>query len=52
MSQIMNTVEAVGAEYIRHDEERDISQLIEGEPQEEHLAFVVDLNNDPNAYPT
>jgi hypothetical protein len=48
----MNTVEAVGAEYMRHDEERDITRKIEGEDQEDHLRFVVDLNNDPNAYPT
>ena len=47
-----NTVEAVGAEYLRHDEEKDIYKQIEGQDQNEHLKFVMDYMNDPNAHST
>lgn len=51
ITQIQNTVHAVGWEKLKHDEERDTHRLIEGEKQDEHLQFVVDLQEDPNAYP-
>ena len=47
-----NTVEAVGAEYLRHDEEKDIYKQIEVQDQNDHLKFVMDFQNDPNAYST
>jgi hypothetical protein len=47
---LLNASEAIGFEVEKHRLEKKLDRKIEGEDQEKHLQFVVELNENPDAY--